>query len=148
MGLPDRAKRLRLDRARRRLHRHQELAHQAVVELVTAGHEQAVQARALQPDLFEDRLAFGAAAEPVELGEEIAQNADSVARAVMGQEGAGETFEVSDAIPVRGSRGRGCPFRPARVARLVRSPEAQSPPAASDTQAQVRVEIGEARYQW
>ena len=68
-----------------------------MVELVAVGQQQAVHARALEPDRFEHRLALGGAAQPVELGEEVAQDADGLALPVMGQEGAGEAFEVGDA---------------------------------------------------
>jgi hypothetical protein len=72
-----------------------------VVELVATVQKQAVHAGALQADRFEHRRALGGAGQAVELGEEVAQDADGVALAVTRQKGTGETLEITGPIPVR-----------------------------------------------
>ena len=70
-----------------------------MVEFVAAV-QQALQARAAgrsrpaQP-------ALGGAGEPVELGEEVAQNPNRLVLTVMRQERAGQALQVLDPVPVR-----------------------------------------------
>ena len=115
-----------------------------MVELVLA-IEQALQRRPLQPHGVEHRLALGGAGEPVELRQEVAQDADGLVLPVMGQERAGEALQVRDADTSAAQVGAdGVHFvQPGSIglARPSLAPILVHPGRADG---QVRVEIGEA----
>jgi hypothetical protein len=96
----------------------QEAIDQIVVEI--AAVQQTFERRPLQPYGIDDALALGSAGQPVELGQEIAEDANGLMLPVMGQERAGQALEICNPIPVRGGRRRRRPLRPVRVDRLAR----------------------------
>lgn len=138
---------LRLDRPRCPLHGPQQPVDQIVVELRVVA-QQALERCSLQAYGVEHGLPLAGAGETVELGQEIAQQADRLALAVMRQEGAGEALEILQSVPVRTRRRRWRPLGPAPVERLTRP---SLPPPRVDPrrpQGQMRVEIAEAIDDW
>jgi hypothetical protein len=83
-----------------------------VIELGATVQKETLEGRALEPDFFEDCLSLGGAGEPVELCQEVPEQADAFVLAVVGEEGAEQTFELGAAAPVRTGRRRGRPLRP------------------------------------
>ena len=118
-----------------------------MVEVVTA-IQQARERRPLESYGVEHGLALGSAGQPVELGEEVAQDVDGPALPALRQEGAGEAFEVGDPIPVRRGGRRWRPLRPVRVDRLACPLLAAVVVNPCGAQAQVRVQIGEPLDEW
>ena len=71
---------------------------------VIATIQQAIERCPLEFYGLEHGLTLGGTGQPVELGEEVAQEPDGLPLTIMGQEGAGEALEISNLVPVR--RGR------------------------------------------